>query len=300
MTGRRPHSRFRWRQLGVGLLFVSPWLIGFAAFVVYPLVYNIYLGFTEFSGFGEPAWVGLRNYQDLAQDDLFWRSLYNTLYYTLLAVPIGVVAALVLALAMNLPIREMPVYRAAIVLPSVLPAFALSFVFIWLLNPRYGLVNRVLVELGLPSINWLGDPFWAKFSIVLLAQMGAGQFALIFLAALRAIPQTLYDAARIDGANVLQRFIRITLPLMTPVFLYDVVVGLGLALQIFTPAYIMTGGGPADATLFYALYLYRNAFSYSALGYAAAMSTILFGLTLVVAVGVFRYFSQQVNYEVGA
>ena len=292
-------KRHEVKKTALGLLFVSPWLLGFVVFVLYPLVSNVHLSLHDASGFGELEFLGTANYRALVRDDLFWRSLYNTLYYTLLAVPLGAVMALVLGLVMNVRVKEMPIYRALLVLPSVLPIFALSFVFVWLLNPRYGLMNRLFLALGLPSINWLGDPFWAKFSIVLLAQMGAAQFGLIVLAALQDIPRDLFDAAKLDGATGLRRFWHITLPLLRPVLLYDVVIGVGLGLQVFTPAYIMTQGGPNNATLFYALYLYRNAFRYSDMGYAAAMSSILFVLNLVVALGLFRLFDKRASYQVG-
>jgi multiple sugar transport system permease protein len=279
------------------MLFISPWLVGFVAFLVYPIVANVWYSFTDYSGFGEAEFIGLDNYSRMRGDDLFWKSLYNTLYYTLLAVPIGVIVAITLALAMNQKVREIPVYRAAIFLPSVLPIFALSFIFIWILNPRYGLVNHALRAVGGESINWLGDPTWARLSIVMLAQLGAGQYALIFLAGMRAIPATLYEAAMIDGASALRRFRHITLPLLTPLILYDIIIGLGLGLQIFTQAYIITEGGPNNATLFYVLYLYRQAFRYGDFGYAAAMCWVLFLISLVLAIAVFRMARRWVHYE---
>jgi multiple sugar transport system permease protein len=279
------------------MLFISPWLVGFVSFLVYPIVANVWYSFTDYSGFGEAEFIGLDNYSRMRSDDLFWKSLYNTLYYTLLAVPVGVVVAITLALAMNQKVREIPIYRAAIFLPSVLPIFALSFIFIWILNPRYGLVNHALGAVGVESINWLGDPTWARLSIVLLAQLGAGQFALIFLAGMRAIPSTLYEAAMIDGAGALRRFRHITLPLLTPLILYDIIIGLGLGLQIFTQAYIITEGGPNNATLFYVLYLYRQAFRYGDFGYAAALCWVLFVISLVLAIAVFRTARRWVHYE---
>jgi multiple sugar transport system permease protein len=162
-------SRFRLtrrerRNLGVGLLFISPWIIGFLAFHVYPIIYTLRISFTEYTGFGEPVWVGLGNYRDLLNDDLFWISLYNTLYYTALAVPIGVVVAMGLALCMNQPLPEVPIYRAILYLPSVIPLFALSFIFLILLNPTQGIFNQLLIRFGLPNINWFGDPAWTKLA----------------------------------------------------------------------------------------------------------------------------------------
>jgi multiple sugar transport system permease protein len=285
------------RNLVLGLLFISPWIVGFLAFMVYPIFYSLRLSFSQYSGFGVPTWIGLDNYTQLLSDGVFWKSLYNTVYYMALAVPMGIVAAMVIAIAMNQNVREVSIYRAILYLPSVLPLFALSFIFIWLMNPRYGLLNFALVSLGLPSINWLGDPEWAKFSIVLLAQMGAGGTALIFLAGLRAIPRELYDAARIDGAGVVRQFFSITLPLMTPVILYAIILGITLGLQVFIQSYIMTEGGPNQSTLFYVYYLYQNGFSYSQMGYASAMAWILFVITLILSIAIFRWSRSWVHYE---
>src|SRR6516225_8455508 len=189
------------RNLCLGLLFVSPWLVGFLLFLVYPVISNFQLGMTEYSGFGEPAWIGWGNYAELLRDNLFWKSLYNTFYYVILAVPLGVVVAIVLALAMSQKVREVSVYRAFLYIPSIAPVFALSMMLIWILNPRFGLFNYLLGFFHIPAINWLGDTRFSKLAIVLVAQFGAGQIALIFLAALRAIPSSLYDAASLDGAG---------------------------------------------------------------------------------------------------
>ena len=170
----------------------------------------------------------------MADDPQFWKAVYNTLYYTLLAVPIGVVVAMVIALAMNQKMREIGFYRAGFYLPSILPVFAISFIFIVMLNPGYGLVNYVLSAVGLQGPNWLGDPAYTKLALVMIAQLGAGQYALIFLAGLKGIPAELYESASLDGAGAIRKFFSITLPLMTPVILFDIVIGLSLALQIFT------------------------------------------------------------------
>src|SRR3954471_2495273 len=285
------------RNLAVGLLFVSPWIIGFLAFLVYPIIYTLRISFTQYTGFGEPVWVGLGNYRDLLNDQLFWKSLYNTLYYTALAVPLGVVVAMGLALAMNQPLPEVPIYRAILYLPSIIPLFALSFIFLILMNTTQGILNQILMAFGLPNINWFGDPAWTKLAFVFLAQFGAGQVALIFLAGLKGIPVTLYEAAMLDGAGVLSRFRNITIPMMTPVILYDLILGISLGLQVFTQAYIITQGGPADSSRFYVVYLYDNAFRYGKMGYASAMAWILFLITFVLAMAVFRWSRSWVYYE---
>jgi multiple sugar transport system permease protein len=286
------------RRLLTGLLFVSPWLVGFLVFLVYPLLANFQMGMTDYSGFGDATWIGLKNYQDLLADPLFWESLYNTLFYTVFAVPLGVAVAILIAIAMNQKVREIPIYRALIYLPSIAPTFALSMMMIWLMNPRFGLVNYFLSFFGVPSINWLGDPHWSKIAIILLAQLGAGPIGLIFLAAMRAIPTTVYDAASLDGASSWKKFWHITLPLITPAILYDIIIGIGLGLQIFVPAYIMTQGGPLNSTTFIALYIYNSAFKYSRFGFAAAMSGILFLINALLAITIFRSSKLWVNYHV--
>ena len=291
------------RNLVVGLLFISPWLVGFVAFLLYPILYTIRISFTRYSGFGEPTWTGLENYHRLARDDVFWTALYNTLFYTGLAVPIGAVVAMVLALTMNQPVREVPIYRAILYLPSVLPLFALSFIYLALIHPIRGIFNRFLIEIGLPNINWIGDPRFSKIALVMLAQFGAGQVALIFLAGLKGIPGTYYEAAMLDGAGAWRRFWGITLPLMTPVILYDIILGLSLGIQIFTQVYIIFGtdppGSPANSTLTYVMYLWLNGFRYSQMGYAAALAWVLFLVTLVLAWLIFRWSRRWVHYETG-
>jgi multiple sugar transport system permease protein len=285
------------RNLLFGLLFISPWLVGFLVFLVYPVLSNFHLGMTQYSGFGTPEWVGFDNYVELFKDPLFWTSLYNTFYYVILAVPLGVVVAIGLAVAMNQKVREVAWYRTILYLPSIAPVFALSMMMIWLLNPRFGLFNYLLSWLHIPAINWLGDPHWSKLAIVLVAQFGAGHIGLIFLTALRAIPPTLYDAASLDGASQWRKFYYITLPLLTPTILYDIIIGLGLGLQVFAPAYIMTGGGPLNSTMFTALYIYKNAFEYSRVGLAAAVSGILFIINAALAIVTFWSSKYWVNYH---
>src|SRR5207302_5752448 len=221
---------------------VGPWVIGCLAFTVCPIFYSLYLSFTNYSGFGDATAAGFTNYQHLVKDPLFWQSLTNTLYYTGLAVPIGVVVAIVLALMMNQNVREVAIYRAAFYLPTIIPLFALTFIFIVLLNPGFGLVDYILELFHIPAVNWLGDARWTKISIVLLAQLGAGGPALIFLASLRAVPSELYEAAKLEGAAPIRSFYKITLPLITHVILFDIIHGSILGIQFFTPAFALSAG----------------------------------------------------------
>jgi multiple sugar transport system permease protein len=288
------------RNLLVGLGFISPWLIGFCVFLLYPIYRTIRISFTAYTGLKDPEWIGLENYRDLLHDDVFWKAIYNTLYYTALAVPIGVVVAMVLALAMNQPVPEVPIFRAIIYIPSAIPLFTLTFIYQVLMNPTQGIFNRIIVFFGLPNVNWFGDPAYSKLALVILAQYGAGQAAIVFLAALKGIPASLHEAAQLDGASTTRRFFNITLPLMTPVILYDIILGLSLGLQIFTQVYILGGdppGSPANSTMMYVVYLFLHSFRYGHVGYAAAMAWVLFLVTMVLALIIFKTSKWWVNYE---
>lgn len=291
-------SRTERKNMRLGLLFILPWIIGFLGLTLYPLIRTFYLSFTRFGGFLPPEWIGWANYDRLFGDDLFYKSLYNTFYYTLLAVPIGVVVAMILALAMDQSLPEIPLYRTILYLPSILPLFATAFIFMTLLDPQQGLVNDMLRTIGLNPPNWFGDARYAKIAIVGMAQFGAGQMALVFLAGLKGIDGSLYEAAEIDGAGVLNRFFKITLPLMTPVILYSLILGISSGLQVFTQSFIITNGGPANSTNFLVFNLYRNAFNYSnQMGYASAMGVILFLITVALAGLVFFTSNRWVNYD---
>jgi multiple sugar transport system permease protein len=290
------------RNLKWGLIFVSPWLVGFILLSIFPILYTFYLSLTRYSGLKEPVLIGIQNYQRMAADPLFLKSAYNTIFYTALAVPIGVLVAMLLALAMNQKLREISIYRAIFYLPSILPVFAISFIFVVLLNPGYGLVNFLLTSLGFYSPNWLGDPAYTKLALVMVAQLGAGQWALVFLAGLRGIPVELYESAELDGAGAFRKFRSIILPLMTPVILYDLIIGLSFGLQVFTSAFILTGGGrnaagPDNSLLTYVFYIYKQAFQFGQMGYAAALSVVLFVVSLLLAIAVFRWASGWVYYE---
>ncbi|REF34839.1 carbohydrate ABC transporter permease [Thermasporomyces composti] len=299
-AARRAWSPREKANLVKGLLFISPWIVGVLAFVAYPMVYSLAISLTKYSGMQAPEWFGLGNYVRLFQDPLAWTSIYNTLFYSGWAVPIGLVVALLLALAMNRNVREVAFYRTALYIPSLAPIFALSFIFIVLVNPGTGIVNQFFGLFGAEPRDYLADPTTAKLVIVATAQLGAGNAALIFLAGLNNIPQTLYEAARIDGANAFQSFTRITLPLLTPAILFNLITGISAGLQVFTQAYIMTRGGPNNGTLFYMYYLYKNAFSYAQLGYACALAVILFLVGVILAVAVYQVSRRFVHYDVTA
>ncbi|WP_192754164.1 carbohydrate ABC transporter permease [Actinopolymorpha pittospori] len=288
-------------NLTKGLLFISPWILGTLAFVVFPIFYSAIISLTKYSGMQSPQWQGLANYTRMFQDPLAWTSIFNTLFYSGWAVPVGLVVSLLLALAMNRNVREVAAYRTILYLPSLAPVFALSFIFLVLVNPGTGIVNQVITLFGGQERDFLtGNATSAKLVIVAMAQLGAGNAALIFLAGLNNIPRTLYEAARIDGASAAQSFFRITMPLLTPSILFNLITGISAGLQVFTQAYIMTNGGPNNGTMFYMLYLYRNAFSYADLGYASALAVVLFLVGVVLALLVYQVSRRFVNYEVAS
>lgn len=299
---RHRMSRSDRRDLALGLKYISPWLVGILVFVIYPVGYSIYLSFTRYSGMGSPTWVGTGNYVTAFADPLVGKAAGNTLFYALIAVPLGLVVALTLALAMNQNVREVAWYRTIFYAPSLIPAFAMSFIFIVFLNPQFGAFNQVLNLFGESNVNLLGDPTGVKIAIVLMAQLGAGNAALIFLAGLRNVPKTVYEAARVDGAGPMRQFLSITLPLLSPVLLFNLITGVSGALQVFTEAYIVTNGtGDPDAgALFYMMYLYKNAFGFAELGYASALAVLLFLAGLAMALLIFWCSRRFVNYDVEA
>ena len=292
-------SRQERRRLGMGLLFASPWIVGFLVFTVYPVILSFYYSLNVYTTFGQPMqWVGLANYVELlTQDDLFWVSLYNTLYMVVVGIPFHIILAILLALLLNMNLRGVSIYRTIFYLPTIVPIVATSVLWMWVLNPEYGLVNAALSELGIHGPGWLTDPDLAKPSLILMGVWTIGGTLVIFLAGLQDIPRQLYDAAMIDGAGTLHQVRHITLPMLSAVIFFNVVVGVIGGFQIFTQAFIMTNGGPLDATLFYALYLYQNAFKYFKMPYASAMAWILFLIVIVATLVLFRSSARLVYYE---
>lgn len=295
---RRGLSRQERRRLLTGLAFISPWIIGFLVFILYPIVISFYYGFTDFSLFTSPTWVGLKNYQQLLTfDDKFLLSLYNTVYFTLLVIPASIVLALAMAIVLNIGLRGVSIYRAIFFMPTIVPAVASAVVWGWILNPRWGLINGFLQLVGISGPPWLTSPAWAKPSLVLVTLWAIGSDMIIYLAALQDIPQVYYEAAVLDGANNWQKTRHVTLPLLTPVIFFHLVNGTIWAFQYFTIAFVMTDGGPANATLFYSLYLYRNAFEYLKMGYASAMAWILFIIVMAATLIILRSSKGWVHYE---
>ncbi len=280
-----------------GYLFIGLWLVGFSVFTAMPFLASIFLSFTHYTATASPQWVGLENYHTLLFDDpSFWRSLANTLTYALVAVPLCVCTAFVLALLLNLDIRGIAIYRTIFFLPHIVPMVATSVVFMWVLNPQIGLINNLLGLIGIDGPAWLQDPAWSMTTLILLSVWGIGGSLVIYLAGLKDVPVSLYEAARIDGANAWQRALHITMPMMTPVIFFNLVIGIIHAFQYFTQAYILTSGGPQESTLFLALYLFYRAWQYLDLGYASALAWIMFVIVATITFFVFKSQRRWVHY----
>jgi len=287
-----------WRTNRVGLAFISPWLVGVSVFVLWPFLASIYLSFTKFDIVNAPNWVGVANYRSLlTEDPLFWKSLQVTLTYALLAVPLCAVAGVALAVLLNQKVRGMSFFRAAFYVPSVVPTVATAVVFMWILNPEIGLVNGLLKQVGIKGPAYLQDPNTALLSLVAMSLWSVGGSMVIYLAGLKDIPAHLYEAAMMDGANAWQRMKTVTLPLLTPVILFNVVMSVIGSFQYFTEAYVMTQGGPEQSTTFFALYLFQRAWQFLDLGYASAMAWILFAIVVTVTTVILRTQSKWVHYR---
>lgn len=287
------------RRTLVGMAFVSPWLLGFLLFTCYPVCASVYFSFCDYDVLSRPVWVGLLNYQDMLSDSVFWQSVRNTLVFNLIALPLGLVSALLLALLLNQPVKMKGTFRAIYYLPSLVPAVAGAMVWLWILNGRLGILNQALEAIGFSNPpQWLVDPAWTKPSLALVSLWGCGNTVVIYLAALQGVPQSLIEASMIDGASPWRRLLHVTLPAISPVIYFNLLIGIIGGLQVFTSAFIMMGGaGPERSVLFYAIYIYQNAFEYRHMGYASAMAWMLCMLILVLTLLASRISRRFVHYQ---
>jgi multiple sugar transport system permease protein len=302
---KRERTSFGFRQSLTGYAFISPWIIGFLLFTAGPIFASLLISLHSWSLLSTPEWVGLENYaRILREDDLFTTSLWNTLYYVAFSVPLGISVALALALLLNRPMRGIGVFRTLFFLPSVTNIVAVSVLWVWVFNPEFGLLNSLLRIVGVDGILWLQSEQWAKPAFVVMSLWGVGGSVIIFLAALQGIPRELYEAASLDGAGSVRRFVHITIPMISPALFFSLVIGIIGSFQVFAQAYVMTGsaqpgseGGPNNATLFIVLYLYKKAFQEFRMGYAAALAWILFFIILVFTILQTRLSRRWVYYE---
>jgi multiple sugar transport system permease protein len=296
---RANRQRMReFRKVLIGLAFISPWVFGFLTLTLYPMLASLYYSFTKFEILSSPQWTGIDNFRTMFfQDKLFWKAMSNTVYFAFVSVPLGTVFSIALALLLNRKVRLMSFYRTLYYVPTVVPAVATVMLWAWILNPQVGLFNYLLSLVGIKGPGWLNDPNWSKPALILLGLWGAGSATIIYLAGLQDIPTSLYEAASIDGASSLQKTFRITLPLLTPSILFNIVMGLIGTFQYFTQAYVAGSfGGPLNSLLFYNLYLYQNAFAYYKMGYASALAWVLLVLVLTVTLAIFRTTGRWVHY----
>lgn len=298
---RLPKLTANERQEAVsGYLFISPWLIGFVVFFAGPIIASFVLSFTRWNIVGTPEWVGLANYQRIfIADPYFKKAVIVTLKYALFYLPLEIVCGIGIAVVLNQKLSGIGLFRSAYYMPYVVPKVAASLVWVWVLNPRYGLLNTMLGWAGIAGPNWLGDPDFVLPSIIIMALWGVGGSAVIYLAGLQNIPEQLYEAATVDGANGIQKFWRITLPMLSPTIFFQMVLGAIGAFQTFTPAFIAAGrsGGPLQSGLFYMLYIYNKSFESMRMGYGSALAWIMTAFIMVVTLIVFRSSNYWVYYE---
>ena len=329
-------TRTERRHLRNGLLFISPWIVGFCVFMLYPVASSLYFSFCDYSVLERPVWIAAENYTELFRDKVFWVSLKNTTYYAAVALPLGMLIAVSLALLLNTKVRGMAVYRTIFFLPSIVPVVAMAILWLWILNGQYGVLNYALgpaadfynahvLPVLAPVVNpclaaldwllqhvgwrfpyrlavlilptWLDSPDWAMPALILMGLWGVGYSIVIYLAGLQDIPVSLYESAEIDGANWWQKSVHITLPMLSPALYFTLVMGIIGTFQIFAAPYIMTNGGPERATTFYTFYLYNLAFEDLRMGYACAMGWILFLIILGLTLLATKVSQRHVHYE---
>jgi multiple sugar transport system permease protein len=297
----RPTSAFARQEERIAWLFILPWVLGFLIFEIGPMVFSLGLSVTKWDGLTGAEFVGARNYATLlAGDPEFWQALKVTVLYAAMSIPLGITLGVGVSLLLNQNVRGLSVWRTIYFLPAVVGGVAVSVLWVGLLNPNYGVLNTVLRGVGLTKPpNWLSSSTWALPALVMMGLWSVGGSMVLYLAGLQGIPTQLYEAAAIDGAGRWRRFWHVTLPMLSPVIFFNVIMGLISSFQVFTQARVMTNGGPNNATLFYALDLYNNSFRYFKLGYASAQAWILFAIVLFLTLVVMRFSRRFVYYESG-
>ncbi len=291
-------SKIRRREALDGFICISPWLFGFIVLTLGPMLFSLYISFTEWDILTTPKFVGLANYKTIFFDDFrFAQAMKVTLIYALTSVPIGLVCSLALAVLLNQNVFGMRTFRSIFYIPAILPPVAMAMVWLAIFKPHGGILNAILGVFKIPEIGWLQDPAWALPSFILMSVWGVGGGMIIYLAGLQGVPTQLYEAAEIDGASPWQKFRNITLPMISSTIFFNLVMGIIGSFQVFTSSFVMTQGGPAYATLFYVLYLYQKAFMFLQMGYACALAWILFIVILIFTLIILKSSSAWVYYE---
>ncbi len=294
---RRRMSPQTLRNIVDGYICILPWIIGFLGFTAGPIVFSLWVSFNHYDVLSPPKFAGIDNYINMVNDELFWQSLKVTTIYVLGAVPTGVVAGYALALLLNQKVIGLSVWRTAFYMPAVVPGLAAAYLFAWMFNSDIGLINGALRMIGIQGPQWFGSREWVLPAFMLMHIWAAGGGLILYLAALQGVPTTLYDAAVVDGANAWQKFWNVTLPLTSPVVFFVFLTGMIGSFQVFTAGYIVTGGGPANASLFYVLYLYRSGWQHFEMGYAASLAWVLFLIIMLLTLLSLRASQRMVYYE---
>jgi multiple sugar transport system permease protein len=285
------------REFWTAMVFISPWVIGLIAFTLYPIGMSFYYSLTEYKVISDPRFVGIANYVNLFKDKVFLKALGNTAYIVIMGVPITLLAAFSAAVLLNAKeLRRFMFFRIVFFLPTLIPLVINCILWIWLLNSENGLINSLLGLFGIKGPAWLGSPSWAKPALILMMVWGCGGTIIIFLAGMQDVSEALYESASLEGASFLQKTLHITVPMLAPVILYNAVTLVIAVFQWFAEPFIMTEGGPNNATMFYSLYLYQNAFQFFKMGYASAMAWVLLLMALGIIFCLFRgmrHFSQE-------
>lgn len=279
-------------------LCISPWIAGFLIFTAGPIVASLFFSFCNYDVVTPPDWIGIQNYKRLLSDPLFWQSLKVTSYFSLASVPLGIILSLIIAILLNQNIKGLTWFRTIYYMPSVISGVAVALLWMWIFNPEFGVLNFLLWKLfHIQGPAWLMSEEWVIPALIIMSLWGIGGDIVIYLAGLQGIPTELYEAAEIDGANSFNKFLNITIPMMSPVLLFTLIMGIINSFQVFTQAYVMTRGGPHYASLFYVLYIYQNAFQFFSMGYASALSWILFLIILALTFLIFKSSPLWVYYE---
>lgn len=280
-------------------LFISPWLIGFVLLMLVPMLTSAYISLTRWNLLKPPVFVGLENFKTIFADPLFYKSMRVTFTYTLFAVPLNIVLSVFMAILLNNKIKGMNVYRTLFYLPAVVSGVVIALVWMWMFQPEFGIINNLLSYIGIQGPKWIYDENWAMPSLILMSLWNVGGNIVLYLAALQGVPTEQYEAASIDGARWLDKFLNITLPGISPTLLFTTLTGVINSLQTFTQAYVMTNGGPNESTTFYAYYIYNNAFVYRKMGEASAQGWIMFVIICAISLLIMKTSAGKVYYDGG-
>lgn len=277
-------------------LMVAPWIIGFLLFTLIPMLVSFALSFMKWDYIGKAKYIGLANYIAMFHDTLFYKSLTVTTVYSVVSVPLTLIVAFIFAMLLNSDIKGLSVFRTIFYLPSLVAGAAASVLWLWMFNPQFGVINTILSYFGIKGPGWIFDKNWALPALIIMSLWSVGGSMLIYLSGLQGIPTELHEAAKIDGASARVRLFKITIPMMTPIIFYNLVIGIIGSFQIFTQAYVMTNGGPQYSTYFYVFNLYQNAFMYFNIGYASALAWVLFFIIMALTAIVFKSSAAWVFY----